>query len=236
MHSGRCLMTGEGGSWTISPPVRQPGAAEAAALGGDPRPRRGPRLRALPPGAPRFDLARLRAGRRRRRLDRRLGATWPHRSARACSAHDRPTRPGRRPQRRRPGGDRPRSIFFLDADVVGPSRRAGPGPRPLRGRPRPGRPLRLVRRPARGAGPGQPVPQPAASLRPPAGRLRRRRPAGPHLLDRLRRDPPRRSSSTSAASTPGSTDAPPSRTSSWATGSPAPGTGSPWPATSRRPT
>ena len=83
---------------------------------------------------------------------------------------------------------------------------------------------------------GQPVPQPAPPLRPPAGRVRRRRPPGPHLLDRLRRDPPRRSSSTSAASTPSSTAGPRSRTSSSATGSPAPGTGSSWPATSRRPT
>ena len=112
--------------------------------------------------------------------------------AESCGARVRPARvaagPGGRPERRGTGR-------LGAADLLPrrrrrrPSRDAGPGRRAVRGRSRPGRALRLVRRRARRARPGQPVPQPAPPLRPPAGRVRRRRPAGPDVLDRLRRDP-----------------------------------------------
>ena len=71
-----------------------------------------------------------------------------------------------------------------------PPRHPGPGARPVRGRPRPDRPLRLVRRRADRAGTGEPVPQPAPPLHPPARPVRRRRPPRPDVLDRLRGDPP----------------------------------------------
>ena len=68
----------------MSLPVRRPGAAEAGALGRGTRAQRGSRLRALPPAASRDARRRLRADRRRRRLDRRFGRDWPQ-QARARS-------------------------------------------------------------------------------------------------------------------------------------------------------
>ena len=84
--------------------------------------------------------------------------------------HSDAARPGRRAEPGRPG----RQVAL---DLLPRRRRRrsspdlGPGPGPVRGRPGALGPLRLVRRHAGRAGLRQPVPQPAPSLRPPAGRF-----------------------------------------------------------------
>ena len=95
-------------------------------------------------------------------------------------------------------------IFFLDADVaVHPETLcralarfdADPGPRGA---------FRLLRRRTGRTGRGQPVSQPAPSLRPSKRTVRRRHPSGPYVLDGLRDRSAGTSSSSSAGSTRGS--------------------------------
>ena len=57
-------------------------------------------------------------------------------------------------------------------------------------RPGPHRPVRFLRRPPASTRRCEPVPQLVASLRAPAGRIRRRYPPSAHVLDGLRNDPP----------------------------------------------
>ena len=79
-------------------------------------------------------------------------------------------------------------VFFLDADVAVHRETLNRALARFENESVALRPLRLVRRRTSGAGAREPVSQSPSSFRPSARAFRRRHPAGPHVLDRLRCD------------------------------------------------
>ena len=184
----------------------EPGAAEAVALGGGPRAKRGPRLRALPPAASRLPADRFRADRRRRRLDRRLGRSRPTGGGDRRPQLD-PAGPGRRAQSRGPG--RHGTLDLLPRRWDGPSSDSRPTPVS-----RPSSAPTTTTRPPRASSASTATCSTTSSINTASSSTRSGRPirSGPAAGRSAAT-----SFSNSAGSTPDSIPARRSRTSSWAT-------------------